>query len=148
MSIQPAENQEKEHSKKKTYDSQEKFRTSRPFTHQKKTSTVRAGQTQKPSHKSQFICSWPKSGTAESVFYVTTGFCSNTFHLETIKMKRSTLTFLGFALLFVAALPLHAQDGCLSSPENPTAILALVGSAGAFCATIRTRIKARRRSSR
>ena len=53
----------------------------------------------------------------------------------------------GFALLFVAALPLHAQDGCLSSPENPTAVLALVGSAGAFCATIRTRIKARRRSS-
>jgi XrtJ-associated TM-motif-TM protein len=61
-------------------------------------------------------------------------------------MKRSTLTFLGFALLLSAALPLHAQTGCLTSPENPTAVLAVVGSAGAFFATARARIKARSRS--
>ena len=63
-------------------------------------------------------------------------------------MKRSTLTFLAFALLLFIALPLHAQGGCADSPENPTAILAVVGSAGAFFATARTRIKARRRSAK
>jgi XrtJ-associated TM-motif-TM protein len=68
--------------------------------------------------------------------------------METHSMKRSTLMFLGFALLFSVALPLHAQVGCTDSPENPTAILAVVGSAGAFFATARARIKGRRRSSK
>ena len=63
-------------------------------------------------------------------------------------MKKSTLMFLGLALLCIVTLPLHAQNGCTNSPENPTAILAVVGSAGAFFATARTRIKARRRSSK
>jgi len=63
-------------------------------------------------------------------------------------MKKPTLMFLGFALLLCSALPLHAQVGCTDSPENPTAILALVGSAGAFLATARARIKARRRSTK
>jgi len=62
-------------------------------------------------------------------------------------MKKSALMFLGFALLLSTALPLHAQNGCANSPENPTAILAVVGSAGAFLASARARIKARRRSS-
>jgi XrtJ-associated TM-motif-TM protein len=63
-------------------------------------------------------------------------------------MKKSTLTILGFAVLFAVALPLHAQDGCTNSPENPTAILAVVGSAGAFFASVRARIKARRRPTK
>jgi XrtJ-associated TM-motif-TM protein len=63
-------------------------------------------------------------------------------------MKKSPLMFLGFALLLFAVLPLHAQNGCALSPENPTAILAVVGSAGAFLASARTRIKARRRSTK
>jgi len=63
-------------------------------------------------------------------------------------MKKSTLMFLGLALLFTVALPLHAQTGCASSPENPTAILAAVGTAGAFFSTTRARIKARRRSTK
>jgi XrtJ-associated TM-motif-TM protein len=63
-------------------------------------------------------------------------------------MKKPTLMFLGFVLLLSAALPLHAQIGCTDSPENPTAILALVGSAGAFFVTARARIKARRRSTK
>jgi XrtJ-associated TM-motif-TM protein len=62
-------------------------------------------------------------------------------------MKKSVLVYLGLALLLAVALPLHAQGGCTSSPENPTAILAVVGSAGAFFASARARIKARRRSS-
>jgi XrtJ-associated TM-motif-TM protein len=63
-------------------------------------------------------------------------------------MKKSGLAFLGFALLLAAALPLHAQDGCVTSPENPTAILAVIGTAGAFFTTARARIKASRRSSK
>ncbi|HXC97155.1 MAG TPA: PExPT-CTERM protein [Edaphobacter sp.] len=65
-------------------------------------------------------------------------------------MKKTFLILASFALLSVA-LPLHAQDGpggCTDSPENPTAILAAVGSAGALFANIRVRIKARRDSSR
>jgi XrtJ-associated TM-motif-TM protein len=63
-------------------------------------------------------------------------------------MKKPALKFLSIALLLAVAIPLHAQGGCDSSPENPTAILALVGSAGAFFASARARIKARRHSSK
>ena len=55
-----------------------------------------------------------------------------------------------FALLAMAVLAVpmatHAQSGCTDSPENPTAVLALVGSAGAFFASARARLKARRKS--
>jgi XrtJ-associated TM-motif-TM protein len=67
-------------------------------------------------------------------------------------MKKSSLLLFGVALLFAFAVPLHAQDGgvgtgsCDDSPENPTAILAVVGSAGAFLAAGRARYKARRDS--
>jgi XrtJ-associated TM-motif-TM protein len=60
-------------------------------------------------------------------------------------MNKSTLWFVTFALLLCVAVPLHAQDGCVNSPENPTAILAVVGSAGAFITAVRARIKARRK---
>jgi XrtJ-associated TM-motif-TM protein len=63
-------------------------------------------------------------------------------------MKKPAFLLLGLALLLAVALPLHAQGGCDNSPENPTAILAVVGSAGAFFASARARIKARRRSSK
>ena len=63
-------------------------------------------------------------------------------------MKKSSLLLIGIALLFSVALPLHAQGGCINSPENPTAILAVVGSAGAFFVSARARIKARRNSSK
>jgi XrtJ-associated TM-motif-TM protein len=72
-------------------------------------------------------------------------------------MKNFRFLILGCTLLALSsALPLHAQGGevdgggggsdCSESPENPTAILALLGSAGAFCVSARTRIKARRDS--
>jgi XrtJ-associated TM-motif-TM protein len=63
-------------------------------------------------------------------------------------MKKSSLLLVAFALLFTVALPLHAQGGCVNSPENPTAILAVVGSAGAFFVSVRARIKSRRSSSK
>jgi XrtJ-associated TM-motif-TM protein len=48
--------------------------------------------------------------------------------------------------VFAMTAPLYAQNGCVNSPENPTAILAIVGSAGAFFVSARARIKARRKS--
>jgi XrtJ-associated TM-motif-TM protein len=63
-------------------------------------------------------------------------------------MKKPALKFLSITLLLAVAIPLHAQGGCDNSPENPTAILALVGSAGAFFASAHARIKARRHSSK
>ena len=49
-------------------------------------------------------------------------------------MKKIFLSLIGTALLFLVAAPLHAQNpgGCVNSPENPTAVLAAVGSAGVF----------------
>lgn len=58
-------------------------------------------------------------------------------------MKKSTLLLFGSVVL-LSALPLYAQGGCVNSPENPTVVLALVGSAGAFLASARARMKARR----
>ncbi len=55
------------------------------------------------------------------------------------------------SLLFLAALlsitfTAHAQGGCVNSPENPTVVLALVGSAGALVASARARLRNRGRS--
>ena len=55
---------------------------------------------------------------------------------------------LPLALLVLAAtLRLHGQEGdggCVDSPENPTAILALVGLAAAGINHLRTRFSGRR----
>lgn len=45
---------------------------------------------------------------------------------------------------FACVLPLRAQTGCTDSPENPTALLALIGVAGAFIASARARFSGRR----
>ncbi|WP_158945653.1 PExPT-CTERM protein [Granulicella sp. S190] len=66
-------------------------------------------------------------------------------------MKKTCLVVACIALLSSVALPLYGQvdtGGCVNSPENPTAILAVVGSAGAFFVSVRARIKARRSSSK
>lgn len=61
-------------------------------------------------------------------------------------MKNASLLL--FALVFLSvAVPLHAQSGtassgpggCQNSPESPTAVLAVVGSAGVFFASKRRR---------
>lgn len=62
-------------------------------------------------------------------------------------MNKSLLLSLWCVVLLLVAVPLHAQTGCTDSPENPTVVLALVGSAGALFSTVRTRWKARRNSS-
>jgi XrtJ-associated TM-motif-TM protein len=59
-------------------------------------------------------------------------------------MNKKLLQSLGCVALLLVAVPLHAQSGCIDSPENPTVVLALVGSAGALFSTVRNRWKARR----
>jgi XrtJ-associated TM-motif-TM protein len=63
-----------------------------------------------------------------------------------MNLKKLTLAT-GFTLIVAIALPLHAQTGCTDSPENPTVVLALVGAAGALFATVRSRLRMRRKSS-
>jgi XrtJ-associated TM-motif-TM protein len=61
-------------------------------------------------------------------------------------VSRSKAARAAVLVLAMVAVPVlaHAQSGCTDSPENPTAVLALVGSAGAFFASARRRLKARR----
>jgi XrtJ-associated TM-motif-TM protein len=61
-------------------------------------------------------------------------------------MKRWAWMWFGIALFILVAARLHAQDGCDDSPENPTAVLALVGGAGAMFSVLRARVRARRGS--
>jgi XrtJ-associated TM-motif-TM protein len=90
-----------------------------------------------------------QDGTTETVFSTLKINLAPTPSLNGDRsMKRSKLMFLGLALLCTVTLPLQAQNGCVTSPENPTAILAVIGSAGAFFTTARARIKARRRSAK
>ena len=49
---------------------------------------------------------------------------------------KKMLTSLAFALLLAVALPLHAQGGCVDSPEDPTIFLALVAGAGTLIARV------------
>ena len=59
-------------------------------------------------------------------------------------MTNRSFVLLYFALLFLVALPLHAQTGCTDSPEDPTVVLALVGGAGAMFSIVRARRRWRR----
>ncbi len=61
-------------------------------------------------------------------------------------MKKSSLLFAAAAMFLAVTASANAQGGCVNSPENPTVVLALVGSAGAFVASARARFKARRSS--
>lgn len=66
-------------------------------------------------------------------------FCRAVASLAEDTMKK--LILFGTALLVFATVPLHAQSGCVNSPENPTALLALAGSAGAVLASARNRFR-------
>lgn len=56
-------------------------------------------------------------------------------------MKKSMAVLLGFAALVLVASPLYGQTGCTDSPENPTAVLAMVGGAGALFSAVRARVR-------
>ncbi len=56
-------------------------------------------------------------------------------------MKRYCLAIAG--LMILAGVPALAQNGCIDSPENPTALLALAGSAGGVLMALRSRPRGR-----
>lgn len=65
------------------------------------------------------------------------------FDIEETTMKYVRFVLTAFVLIALSGAA-HAQggtvtSGCGDSPENPTAILAMVGSAGAFVAMARRR---------
>jgi XrtJ-associated TM-motif-TM protein len=55
-------------------------------------------------------------------------------------MKKFLYLF-AIVLVLASAKSLYAQSGCIDSPENPTALLAIVGSAGALIASARRRFR-------
>lgn len=57
------------------------------------------------------------------------GSSGRPLELQLIKIRYVILPPLA---LLIATAPLHAQDGCTDSPEAPTALLMLVGTAGMF----------------
>lgn len=59
-------------------------------------------------------------------------------------MKKTSLLLAAAAIMLAFSISANAQVGCVNSPENPTVVLGLVGSAGAFLASARARFKARR----
>ena len=64
-------------------------------------------------------------------------------------MKRRSLFpqfAVSVALLMFPVLS-HAQGGCENSPENPTVVLALIGSAAASVSALRRRMRAGKRPS-
>ncbi|MES2391541.1 MAG: PExPT-CTERM protein [Acidobacteriota bacterium] len=52
---------------------------------------------------------------------------------------RNLFYLLVLVVVFSVAVPVYAQNGCVNSPENPTALLALVGSAGGALVALRGR---------
>ena len=61
-------------------------------------------------------------------------------------MKKSSLALLAGVVLFVLTKAAQAQTGCTDSPENPTAVLAVVGLAGGIISSGLPRWRARRKS--
>lgn len=53
---------------------------------------------------------------------------------------RSRFVLTVLALLALPAIA-HAQGGCENSPENPTLVLALIGSAATGVASLRRRLR-------
>ncbi len=63
-----------------------------------------------------------------------------------VRISRNGLVRAALLTMVVLAVPVvaHAQTGCTDSPENPTAVLALVGAAGACMPYLRNKLRARR----
>jgi XrtJ-associated TM-motif-TM protein len=64
---------------------------------------------------------------------------------KTEKVLKFALSLVVVLAAFAVVSPAFAQgggvDNCNNSPENPTAILALVGSAGGVWVALRTRLR-------
>ena len=64
---------------------------------------------------------------------------------KTERTMKYVLSLVVVLVVFAMASPAFAQGGgvdtCKNSPENPTAILALVGSAGGALVALRTRFR-------
>jgi XrtJ-associated TM-motif-TM protein len=58
--------------------------------------------------------------------------------------KLTRISLFTAAVLWLPTLA-HAQAGCVNSPENPTAILALVGIAGGSLPWLRAKVLNRRK---
>ncbi len=58
------------------------------------------------------------------------------------KMIRISLLLLGICLLARVA---NAQAGCVNSPENPTAVLALIGASGSTIPWLMSRLAKKRK---
>jgi XrtJ-associated TM-motif-TM protein len=69
---------------------------------------------------------------------------------KVVWMLRSSIVRMLTLATAMLVLPMiaYAQSGCTDSPENPTIVLVLVGSAGAFLSTFGRASIARRRSRR
>ena len=61
-----------------------------------------------------------------------------------MKTLRTRYILLLFVLAVGTAHQLHAQNGCVNSPENPTAVLALLGVLGAGVPALRAKFRSRR----
>jgi XrtJ-associated TM-motif-TM protein len=63
-------------------------------------------------------------------------------------MSRVPFRYAYLGLFLLAAFPLRAQGGCVDSQENPTAILGLIGAAGAFYIPLKKKLSALLRGRR
>ena len=63
-------------------------------------------------------------------------------------MKRNIFRISYLVLMVMAALPVYAQNGCVDSPENPTAILALLGVAGVAYSPVKAKLSSLWRKDR
>jgi XrtJ-associated TM-motif-TM protein len=55
-------------------------------------------------------------------------------------MHKPRMYALCFGLFLLTVLPLHAQGGCVDSPENPTVVLGLIGAAGALIIPVKNKL--------
>jgi XrtJ-associated TM-motif-TM protein len=60
--------------------------------------------------------------------------------VDGVSLDNSQLRYFCFVLFLLAALPLHAQSGCVDSPENPTVVLGLIGAAGALYGPVKHKL--------
>ncbi len=61
-----------------------------------------------------------------------------------LQRKHLLLIVLTACVVLLAPSLAQAQNGCVTSPENPTAILALIGAAGALAPRLRSYLCSRR----